>query len=303
MGVLADGLGVGAAHVHRQRPQVLAALGSELVKEALEGAGVLALLGPDDLAAAVVGDQGEVVVLLAVGDLVHPRLEQLVQTRVVELVGDHPLDDRAGGAPVDAHQAGDRGLVGVGDQPGDEVLEVAGEPRAVTGERHRLDHHPLAAPAVEPPQPAAHHHPPDPEVQRPPRRGALLPVVPRGGAPPAMRALQQPPPQPDIDEHDPLVVDELHTCNPGADEVEQLVEYSGQAHDLRPFDPEFGKTPRSWRRSCAPHQPPGWPTPRPGSPAPPGNYPKINPATDGLLLQETPKPQVAGERHPQSYTA
>jgi hypothetical protein len=49
----------------------------------------------------VVGDQRQVVVLLAVGHLVHARLVQPVKTRRVELVVHDPGHDRPGGAPVD----------------------------------------------------------------------------------------------------------------------------------------------------------------------------------------------------------
>lgn len=109
---------VGRAHVHRHGLQVLAAVGAEFVEEAGQRGGVLAFLGPHDGAAAVVGHQGQVVVLFAVGHLVHARLVEVVEAGLVEGVGDHAGADRPGGAPVDATQPGDRGLVGVLDQPG-----------------------------------------------------------------------------------------------------------------------------------------------------------------------------------------
>lgn len=114
----------------------------------------------------------------------------------------------------------------------DQVLHVAGEPGAMPGEGHALDHHPPAGLARQPPQPAAHEHPPGAEVQGAPRRGPGLPVVPRRRLPAAVRAHQMPATQPHVDEHDPLVVDELHPRDPRPDELEQLVEYSGHVHGL-----------------------------------------------------------------------
>jgi hypothetical protein len=76
-----------------------------------------------------------------------------------------------------------------------------------------------------------------------------------------MRAFQQPPPQPDIDDHDALVVVELHAGDPGADEVEQLVEYSGQAHDLEPFEPEPWNSPEIMAQVVRTPETPGWPHP------------------------------------------
>ena len=54
-------------------------------------------------------------------------------------VGHDPRDDRAHAAPRDAHQLRDRGLRGVGHEPGHLVIEVAGVAGAVTGPGHLGD--------------------------------------------------------------------------------------------------------------------------------------------------------------------
>jgi hypothetical protein len=140
--VLADGLEVGRAHVGADRLDRPAALFAEVVEEAGQHLGGLAWAGVDDLAEVVVGDQRQVVVLLAVAHLVHAHPVQPVQSGVVELVGHDPFDDRPDGTPVDPAQLGDRGLVAALRQPRHDILEVAREPGTVTGERHGLHHDP-----------------------------------------------------------------------------------------------------------------------------------------------------------------
>lgn len=212
--------------------QLRGPVGSEVVEEPGQRGRVAALAGPHDGAGVVIGDQRQILVLAAVGDLVHADVVQLVEPGVVELVSHDPRHDRAGGPPVDAAQPGDRGPVGVRDQPRDEVLEVPSVPRPVPRERHRLDRDPLTRAARQATQPAAHADLPDTEVQRPPRRRLRLPVVPGGGRPPAVRARQAAATQPHIDVHNLVVVDELDARHPHTDEVEQTIEYSTGAHDL-----------------------------------------------------------------------
>ena len=116
--------------------------------------------------------------VLAPGDLIDADVDQPGQAvRIQFLVGD-PLTHRADGAPGDAGERGHRGLVGLGDQPHDQVLEVAGEPRPGAGETHRLGHHTMLRTA----QPAtAHYQHADPsaQVKMPPPgidRPAVVPV-------------------------------------------------------------------------------------------------------------------------------
>ena len=105
----------------------LGALLAELVEEAVQRGGVLALLAPDELARGVVRDQGHVRVALAPRDLVDAGDEELVEAIGIEPGLHHPLDDASDGGPVDAHEAAQRGLVHGGGQPPDQVLEVVGE--------------------------------------------------------------------------------------------------------------------------------------------------------------------------------
>jgi hypothetical protein len=103
--------------------------------------GVLAGLAPHDGAGVVVGHQRQVSVVFAPGDLVHPDVDQPGQPVGVQHVGGDPLTDRAHGAPGDPGEAADRGLVGLGDQPRHQVLEVAGVPGIRARERHTLGQH------------------------------------------------------------------------------------------------------------------------------------------------------------------
>jgi len=87
----------------------------ELLVERLQGLGVLALFRPHHGAVpVVVGDDGDVAVLRAVGDLVHPDAVQGLEAGVVDGFGHDPDDDGGHRLPRAAKQPGDRGLVGAG---------------------------------------------------------------------------------------------------------------------------------------------------------------------------------------------
>jgi hypothetical protein len=89
--------------------------------------GVLALFRPHHGAVpVVVGDDGDVAVLRAVGDLVHPDAIQGLEAGVVHGLGHDPDNDGGHRLPRTAKQPGDRGLVGALGEPGDHVLEVLG---------------------------------------------------------------------------------------------------------------------------------------------------------------------------------
>jgi hypothetical protein len=91
----------------------------------------------------VIRDQGEVLVALLPADLVHTNVDQAVETLGVEFVGGDSFADTPDGVPVNAQEPYDRGRVGLGGQERGDVFEVAGEPRPVTGERHRLNDDPM----------------------------------------------------------------------------------------------------------------------------------------------------------------
>jgi hypothetical protein len=96
--------------------------------------------------------------------LVDPDLEQVLQAIGVEPglhhTGDHPPD----GVPADPHEPADGGLVHLGGEEADEVLEVAGVAGAGPGKGDAFCHHAVER-AVKPPQLGAHLQAPDAEVE------------------------------------------------------------------------------------------------------------------------------------------
>ncbi|WP_244461588.1 hypothetical protein [Rhodococcus sp. ZPP] len=89
--MLAYRLDVGRSEVHRHRLDPLRrALGQGVGEEGAERGGVLALGAPDDLAGLVVGDEGEVLVVPAPRNLVHPDVDQIREPVRGKFVGDHP---------------------------------------------------------------------------------------------------------------------------------------------------------------------------------------------------------------------
>jgi hypothetical protein len=115
---------------------------AELVEEVLQRLGVAAGLGPHDRARGVVADLGQVALAAAVADLVAADRHQAREAVGVEVIADHPLDDRADGVPADAQQAADRRLGHLLGHEGHQVLEVAGVPSARPRPGQRLDAHP-----------------------------------------------------------------------------------------------------------------------------------------------------------------
>src|SRR5262249_53800995 len=76
----ADPLGEGWPHVHADRLDPSGPVLAELVEEGAERGGVSAGPAPHDFPADVVGDQGEVVVVLLPRDLVDADVDQAVET-------------------------------------------------------------------------------------------------------------------------------------------------------------------------------------------------------------------------------
>lgn len=226
---LADLGDEGLRHVHGNQPDQVASLGAEGVEEGVEGLARLALTAPDDLAAGVVGDDGEVLVMLAVGDLVDAdRVEAAAVERDAPPL-DGTLDDVANGAPGDLHDAADDGAVGVLSEEADDVLEVAAEDGVRLRPRHDLGDDGVAARAAEAPGSGAEVDLPRAEIDVPPHPPAGVIGADRGSSP-AARALEASAPRFDIDD-DGLRVrvkrDLRHgTCLQG----EQTTEYRGQLH-------------------------------------------------------------------------
>ncbi len=222
-----DGLQVGGTQVERHRFDRSAALGSKLSEELIEGLGVASLRSPDDAAPVVVDDQGQVFVVLAPGDLVDTDAEQPVETTGIEFGGDDPPAGSADGAPTHPAQSGDRGLVHPGRQPSEEIVEVAGQVRAGTGEGDRFNDHPMRW-AAKPTQGRFDLHSPHPEIQVPPPRRTRPGVVAIPGLVPAMRADQ--PPASQRYDHGDHVQPESDRGDVHAVEAQKPLECSSDAH-------------------------------------------------------------------------
>lgn len=114
--VLAKRFVVAAAHVDRDRPQLLGFVVAELVEEPLQHCGSATVAGPHDRAVGVVGDEGEVPPAAAVGDLADADHLQVGEATAMQLAGDHAANDRGDRPLPDPHEATDhaeRGLLGV----------------------------------------------------------------------------------------------------------------------------------------------------------------------------------------------
>ena len=170
-------------------------------------------------------------------DLVDPDLEQVVQPVGIELIGAHAGDDPPDGVPVDPRQPLDRGLLGPGRQPRDELLEIAGEPARVSGERNALDPDAVLR-ALQAAKLGAELEPPDAEVQVAPGRLDPLTVVPVRRGEIAQWAAQPPAPQ-RHPHHDPVGL-EPHPTHPDPIQAQQARESRVDAHrrpPCKPLDP------------------------------------------------------------------
>ena len=265
---LLDGLRVASRHVHRDGSEVLRALGSELVEEAVERGGVTTLCSPDDLAAAMVRDEGQVLVPAAPAHVVDPDLEKTVQSARVETGLHHPGDHPPDGVPVDPHEPADGGLVHLGGEEADEILQVGGVARTGPGEGDAFCPHAMIR-AGQPPQLGTHLEAPDTEVEVAPRRLDRTAVIACFRLEFALGAAEQPPTQRHGD-HDRLV-GELDVTHPDAGKRQKARECSGDAHGKpssfdwlshhRTYAPVRVTTVTSGRRPTA-----GWLVSLPGSP-------------------------------------
>jgi hypothetical protein len=232
-GVLAGALGIARAHVERDHFDRVRAGLPEILEEPVGRRLAVAFGAPHDLTANVIGDEGEVAVLLAPGHLVDPDLEQIVQPIRIELVGADARDDPPDGVPVDPDQPLDRRLVGPGGQPRDERLEVAREPTRVPGERNALHPDPVLG-ALKPPQLSAELEPPHAEIEVPPDRLDMLAVMTVRRGELAQRAPQ--PPTSERDPHHHPVGVELHLAHPDPVQAQQARESRVDAHRRPPVE-------------------------------------------------------------------
>jgi len=87
----------------------------------------------------MVGDQRQVALSAAVGDLVDADLDEALEPSLVEVVAHDALDDPPDRVPAHAQQSRDRGLGHLLGEEGGEVLEVARVAGARSRPGHRLD--------------------------------------------------------------------------------------------------------------------------------------------------------------------
>lgn len=165
----------------------------------------------------MIADQRQGAMALSPRDLVDRDLKEFLEpVGAVEMLIADALDDPPDGLPVDPHQPADRGLVGPGRQPRDELLEVAREASAVAGERDALHQRPVLGTA-QPPQPSADLQPPDPQVQMPPDRVVMLAALATARAVRAPRAPKTPTAKRDPDDDPVGLEDDRAHPTPRAD--------------------------------------------------------------------------------------
>jgi hypothetical protein len=165
----------------------------------------------------------------------------------IEPFGGHALDDRADGVPRDPHQPGDRVLGHLLGQIGDDVLEVAREPRPARP-RHRLHTHP-AVRALHAPQRADQVAALGAQIEMAPT--AQDRVVARTADLPAARA--DPPPPAQAQRDDDALLSEAHAGDRRPARVERPVECRRGAHVVLLEEPLSFRHPAASpkRRSCA----------------------------------------------------
>jgi hypothetical protein len=222
---LGDRLLIAGGHVDRDRPDRRLLLGREPVEERLQAGGVAAVRRPHDAARLVVGDTGQELVIGAIVHLVHTDQLKPVQPAGGELLGDDPLEDVPDRLPADPHQPRDLRLVHLLRQPGAQIVEVAGVPRAASRPLDVLRQL-AAARTVEPAQPALDHAPKTARIEMPPALDAM--ILDRQPARPAARADRLLAAQ--RDPHDHRLRTELHVPDPGAREPEHPIECGGDPH-------------------------------------------------------------------------
>ena len=182
---------VGGRHVDGDRLQRGNALGAQILEELAQRGGVLAGLRPHHVAGLVVDHHREVLVVLAVGDLVDTEVlksrKPVGRTPALR----HPLGDASHRSPRDAHHARDHRLVAALREQRRQVFE---RPRESSRARLRPGHQLCPDPAtlaVHPPGSVAKEglHAPEIEVTPQPLVGVVVdPSRPSIAAPTARNA-------------------------------------------------------------------------------------------------------------------
>ena len=245
---VADRLLITAGHVDRHRGDRVLAVTNE-VEELLQRGGVAARSAPHDRAGRVVHNGGEVPLAAAVADLVNTDLNEMLETVLIEAVGNDAGDDLTDHPPADPEQPGDRCLGHLLRQPRHQVLEVASVPSAGTGPRDRFGTHP-AVRAPHPAQLALDEAPAGAEIEMAPALGPGAVHVSGELA----AATADPPASPQPDGHDHPHAAELDIRHGRPGKAQQAVECGGDAHVVLLSQAAGLQAPRSLtRRTAARH--------------------------------------------------
>jgi hypothetical protein len=211
---------------------------AQQVEEGPQGVGVPARCRPHQAPGVVIDHDGQVLVMLLVGDLVDPDPAQPGQQ--VHPLGHgspHPLADAADRAPADPHQLRDRGLRAVGGQPGHRVVEGTGMSGAVPGPGHVGDAHAMLG-AGHPRRVRLDHRLQGAQVQSPPAAASLTAVVLRATPLTDPAPLPAPPRGPGV-HHDQWIAAlgllDLHRLDHGLVDTEQPSPYPCRSHAVSRF--------------------------------------------------------------------
>ena len=198
-------------------------------RKALDGLAVAAGGRPDQPAAVVIDDNGQVALPAAMAYLINadpPQPGEQIDL-ALRLIGD-AFADPADRSPRDTHQLRNRGLGAVDGQPRRLVLERAREPRVVTRPRHRADHDTVAT-ARHPRRFGLHERERRAEIQRAPAPPAVSKIETGTAAPADTAPIMLPPPRPG--RHDDLsLIADPHVLDDRPHQAQQPRPYPCAAH-------------------------------------------------------------------------
>lgn len=151
----------------------------------------------------------------------------------------HTPDDPPDLLPIDSEDPRDRRRVRPGHKLRNEIIEIAGEPRAVARERNTLDMHPMLRTIESLSQARADIESPHPEIRVPPDRLAMLAVLAmarRVRAPPANKATTT-----QRNDHDDSAGREVDRANPtpGRRSRRENAVQTRHGHNLQLGDPDL----------------------------------------------------------------
>ena len=196
--VLLDRLDERTRHVDGDRLELRGPFGPQSLEERGQRLGALALAGPHDRAALVVDDGRDVLVVLAVAELVDADVAEAVEARVErsEVLVNHALDDSLHRAPGGPQRAADECQSGVLGEVGTALLEGPREVAVVGRPGDLLGRGPSALPALDAPNFVPEVDLPAAAVEVPPPADPAVvdPAAPAA----ALRAPRHPPVRADV---------------------------------------------------------------------------------------------------------